>query len=613
MKLSRAVPDARPHFLHDPITPLVLLYCSPHDLLQLGITCTDLHVLLDENSDVWKAAYANVGVPAPPVLDKDLAGNWSHWAWADLLFGESLCIVCGRRCRGIPDSIALAFRCCSVSCRFAPVGFLIGNVSSGFVTDRLVHWTVLYASRDPFCRAVLDIASWIPSPKEHTSGSPFLPRETVLALTAEKHLEVAVWKTTVYDGIRPSHEIRQGLCFIKAVGLDRIMVGTHATKIVGLFCPGSNAHLPKHCTAIELVVGEVKPEFSVLATHRASFGAEGDTGPPPLTIRCSLCCLKLPAAVFIQHCDVVHWQQPVECMEFCTLGRKFRPPELIEHILHRSGFCPSTHSFQSDKSSGIRLPGAATTTTKVSTSTRKGRTEKRKAYGCSYAMGQQLTSVHRSRRGRNASHTKSVDKGRITQISGGDCKENISFVSRFSRAWSTLASLKPGAHDKEARRGASPSPGKLTTDYQGVARTASHPGVGGTTVVQQFCSQGRAAGRVDRKHEPRELAGARGRVGIVEEGRGKISDFDQIVNRDLSFTITFLDSSTAPPRKWHLSSPAHPETPSHLPSQFHLMPLATPQLSIPWTLTAYLLLWAIASTWQSESGGVETGREGPRY
>ncbi|KAJ7641681.1 hypothetical protein FB45DRAFT_862803 [Roridomyces roridus] len=588
MKLSRAVPDARPHFLHDPITPLVLLYCSPHDLLQLGITCTDLHVLLDENSDVWKAAYANVGVPAPPVLDKDLAGNWSHWAWADLLFGESLCIVCGRRCRGIPDSIALAFRCCSVSCRFAPVGFLIGNVSSGFVTDRLVHWTVLYASRDPFCRAVLDIASWIPSPKEHTSGSPFLPRETVLALTAEKHLEVAVWKTTVYDGIRPSHEIRQGLCFIKAVGLDRIMVGTHATKIVGLFCPGSNAHLPKHCTAIELVVGEVKPEFSVLATHRASFGAEGDTGPPPLTIRCSLCCLKLPAAVFIQHCDVVHWQQPVECMEFCTLGRKFRPPELIEHILHRvqASVCqerqrpPPKFLHQHGKvgQKNVKLMGVR--------------------------MQTRSQCIAREIGGQRTNHTNFWRRLQREYIIRGGQNCLSSGCRWHDRGTAVRSSKELGGASAQIFTWRS-SPRPVTTLCR------KHR----TGVIEEKEEDGgcRAAGRVDRKHEPRELAGARGRVGIVEEGRGKISDFDQIVNRDLSFTITFLDSSTAPPRKWHLSSPAHPETPSHLPSQFHLMPLATPQLSIPWTLTAYLLLWAIASTWQSESGGVETGREGPRY
>ncbi|KAJ7718541.1 hypothetical protein B0H16DRAFT_1797298 [Mycena metata] len=117
-------------------TRCVLLCCSPFDLVQIRSTSKRLKSVL-EDPLFWAAARKRIDdVPAPPVVTA--SGYWTENAYANFLFGRSVCVVCHHMTDGLPSVFALNFRCCPVTC--------YSRIESGRCIS-IKHWTVFAAAR----------------------------------------------------------------------------------------------------------------------------------------------------------------------------------------------------------------------------------------------------------------------------------------------------------------------------------------------------------------------------------------------------------------------------------------------------------------------------------
>ncbi|KAJ7443347.1 hypothetical protein B0H11DRAFT_2291816, partial [Mycena galericulata] len=141
------------------------------DLVNIRRVCRFFYMALEATPEAWTLARQHMDdIPAPPAVFA--SGFWGETAYANFIFGSSLCIVCSRLCQGLPSCFALNFRCCSTRCK--------DRVENGHIVS-LIHWTLAAAAYSESYEA-LGFYEWLPP--THRVGT-FLPRDTVLAKAEE--------------------------------------------------------------------------------------------------------------------------------------------------------------------------------------------------------------------------------------------------------------------------------------------------------------------------------------------------------------------------------------------------------------------------------------------
>ncbi|KAJ7640259.1 hypothetical protein DFH06DRAFT_1430000 [Mycena polygramma] len=154
-------------FLETTAPPLIfqiLGLASPHDVVQWSKTCRGIRAAIFQSEPhVWDLARERVcHLPPPPAVSA--SGNWGEGAYAQFIFGEGCCFICGETTSALPGCFALGLRCCEGDCRR----------SCSQLPD-ITHWTAMFAALAGSYAAV-GVDRWIPpSYLSGTNGRFVLP------------------------------------------------------------------------------------------------------------------------------------------------------------------------------------------------------------------------------------------------------------------------------------------------------------------------------------------------------------------------------------------------------------------------------------------------------
>ncbi|KAJ7776115.1 hypothetical protein B0H16DRAFT_1858810 [Mycena metata] len=360
----------------------VLLCCSPFDLVQIRRTSKRLKSVL-EDPLFWAAARKRIDdVPAPPVVTA--SGCWTENAYANFLFGRSVCVVCHHMTDGLPSVFALNFRCCPVSC--------YSRIESGRCIS-IKHWTVFAAARadsyatigfleflPPVHRAEifvppatadsnaaeLDQAERVADGSMRKGGKPAFPVRDVPQLRQEwdrrqeswtailaNHTALCKWKqrveTTplrVYDHtamraqeprysqvefiVQTIEQLNSERLSVFAIehGFDKQDLAATPTAIEYLRYFNRDK-TPIFISSILLLLPRLKYELRALEHHRRSLRK----GPLQPDVHCSRCDRWIPWADFTHHCVARHPREKLVCTYGVCAGlqKSFSPDGLLSH------------------------------------------------------------------------------------------------------------------------------------------------------------------------------------------------------------------------------------------------------------------------------------------
>ncbi|KAJ6553500.1 hypothetical protein DFH09DRAFT_1366143, partial [Mycena vulgaris] len=102
------------------IALVILEFCSPFDLAQLGLASRTLRAFVTAHRHLWVAAQEKLArgdcpkLPALPAVKS--SGNYSQWAYASWLFGGGPCTWCSKWTESQPINFVFSFRACSSTC-----------------------------------------------------------------------------------------------------------------------------------------------------------------------------------------------------------------------------------------------------------------------------------------------------------------------------------------------------------------------------------------------------------------------------------------------------------------------------------------------------------------